>query len=301
MSQHDYVLDNQSGANFRSDINNAFQAIVTHNSGNAEPTTTYPFMFWPDTSGASPLLKQRNAANNAWIIVGDMSLPYWGLQAIAYGTAPSAPQPYQFWVDTSGANPILKERNGANNAWVTIGRTDIPNFGLLPLTGGTMSGAIAFSNTDYTYLPGGTTAQRPGSPAAGMIRYNTDLVAFEGYNGTAWAPIGGGGYVVTTTQSITAGGTITTNTTDQRQLRYIQGNAASVSASVTPFGTGGGWKDGTEIKLIGVDDANSVIISNNDAAKGCVGNFSSIEITRFKVVKFVYSSALDRFILTYQS
>jgi hypothetical protein len=39
----------------------------------------------------------------------------------------------------------------------------------------------------------GTTAQRPASPATGMIWFNTDLNSFEGYDGTAWAPIGGAG------------------------------------------------------------------------------------------------------------
>ena len=41
-------------------------------------------------------------------------------------------------------------------------------------------------------LPGGTSAQRPGVPTAGMIRYNTDSGSFEGYT-SAWGEIGGGG------------------------------------------------------------------------------------------------------------
>ena len=32
----------------------------------------------------------------------------------------------------------------------------------------------------------GTTAQRPATPKAGMIRFNTDTNTFEGYNGTSW-------------------------------------------------------------------------------------------------------------------
>ena len=45
---------------------------------------------------------------------------------------------------------------------------------------------------DKVFKPGsGTTAQRPASPETGMIRFNTDIASFEGYNGTAWAPIGG--------------------------------------------------------------------------------------------------------------
>lgn len=47
------------------------------------------------------------------------------------------------------------------------------------------------STTGAAKLPVGTTAQRDGSPAAGMIRYNTTTSSFEGY-GSAWGAIGGG-------------------------------------------------------------------------------------------------------------
>ena len=39
-------------------------------------------------------------------------------------------------------------------------------------------------------VPTGTTAQRPSSPAAGMMRYNTDNAQFEGYS-SAWGGFGG--------------------------------------------------------------------------------------------------------------
>ena len=65
MATHDYVLDNQSGSNFRADLNNALQAIVSNNSNSSEPTTMYAYQIWVDT--ANSLLKIRNSANNAWI------------------------------------------------------------------------------------------------------------------------------------------------------------------------------------------------------------------------------------------
>lgn len=46
-------------------------------------------------------------------------------------------------------------------------------------------GAKVFGNTALT-IPVGTTAQRPGTPATGMIRYNTTLGYQEYYNGTNW-------------------------------------------------------------------------------------------------------------------
>ena len=42
-------------------------------------------------------------------------------------------------------------------------------------------------------MPAGTEAERPGSPAAGQLRFNEDSEEFEGYDGTAWGAIGGGG------------------------------------------------------------------------------------------------------------
>ena len=47
------------------------------------------------------------------------------------------------------------------------------------------------SATGSGQLPSGTTAQRDGSPLAGMIRYNSTTAGFEGY-GSAWGAIGGG-------------------------------------------------------------------------------------------------------------
>jgi len=44
MAIHDYVIANQNGANTRSDLNNAFSAIVSNNSSATAPTTTYAYM-----------------------------------------------------------------------------------------------------------------------------------------------------------------------------------------------------------------------------------------------------------------
>ena len=41
-------------------------------------------------------------------------------------------------------------------------------------------------------VPIGTTAERPSSPEAGEIRFNTDLDTFEGYDGFSWGSIGRG-------------------------------------------------------------------------------------------------------------
>jgi hypothetical protein len=48
----------------------------------------------------------------------------------------------------------------------------------------------SFVGTDAMLIPNGTTGQRP-TPASGMLRFNSTTTEFEGYNGTAWASVGG--------------------------------------------------------------------------------------------------------------
>lgn len=60
----------------------------------------------------------------------------------------------------------------------------------------TFGGAVIVNTSGALTLPEGTTAERPAVPASGDIRFNTTLTQFEGYNGTAWGALGGGGGAV---------------------------------------------------------------------------------------------------------
>jgi hypothetical protein len=68
MATHDYVIDNQTSANARADINNVLQAILSNNSSATAPTVTAANMLWYDT--ANNLLRMRNEADTDWITVG---------------------------------------------------------------------------------------------------------------------------------------------------------------------------------------------------------------------------------------
>jgi microcystin-dependent protein len=84
VAQHDYIIANQSGAAFRADLNNGLAAIVSQNSGTTQPSTTYAYQWWADTT--TGLLKIRNAANNAWITIGTLADANLGLLSLAGGT-----------------------------------------------------------------------------------------------------------------------------------------------------------------------------------------------------------------------
>lgn len=71
MATHDYVIDNQSASAFRTDLNNALQAILTQNSNATAPATTAANMIWYDTTNDQ--IKKRNEANSAWIILGTIN------------------------------------------------------------------------------------------------------------------------------------------------------------------------------------------------------------------------------------
>lgn len=111
---------------------------------------------------------------------------------------------------------------------------------MLPLAGGTITGnlvvngTVSMTGTSFIDIPVGTTAQRPAAPNSGQIRFNTDIVQYEGYNGTAWSSIGGGA---------TGGGadrvfqendqTVTTNYTMTTNRNAVSAGPVTINSGIT--------------------------------------------------------------------
>lgn len=137
----------------------------------------------------------------------------------ASGTTGNTPSASNLTSGTTGAELAINYYDGKlfykdNSGNVqTMATSGIGN----NLTYSSTNTTFLFNSTGSAQLPTGTTAQRPATPATAMLRYNTSLSQFEGYNGTAWGGIGGG----------LAGGAISTNTT-----------TATVSSTI-PSGTNG--------------------------------------------------------------
>ena len=70
----------------------------------------------------------------------------------------------------------------------TVGATTPTTASVTTLTA---SADSSFTSTGAVIVSKGTTGQRPGSPVSGMFRFNTTTAEFEGYNGTAFASVGG--------------------------------------------------------------------------------------------------------------
>ena len=115
---------------------------------------------------------------------------------------------------------ICTSVSSGTGTFTTIGNITLPNLGLATLTGATFTGPIINNYTSALRLPVGTTAQRPGSPAAGDIRFNSTTTEAEIFNGTIFTAVAGGAgatgggndqWVFENDQNVTQNYEITTN------------------------------------------------------------------------------------------
>ena len=95
------------------------------------------------------------------------------------------------------------------------------------------SAFLHVNSTGEIIVPVGTTAQRSGSPAAGMLRYNSTLGQFEGYTST-WGAIGGGATGGgSDTWAVEHDNTITTSYTISTGKNVISAGPLTVNSGAT--------------------------------------------------------------------
>ena len=94
----------------------------------------------------------------------------------------------------AGSNTQIQFNNSGvfgASANLTWSGTALAVTGTVAVTGAlTATADSTFSSTGALIISKGTTGQRP-TAASGMLRFNTTTTEFEGYNGTAWASVGG--------------------------------------------------------------------------------------------------------------
>ena len=94
---------------------------------------------------------------------------------------------------TTGVTIVANEL--ALCAWNGTDFVKIANqYGASNVTSLTATANSSFTSTGALTISKGTTGERP-TPASGMLRFNTTTTEFEGYNGTAWASVGGAALV----------------------------------------------------------------------------------------------------------
>jgi len=134
----------------------------------------------------------------------------------------------------------------------TTNSSTVANLGLaLGVGGGT--GAIT--------IPSGTTAQRPVSPVVGMLRFNTTLNTFEGWNGIAWAPFAG-------TFSATGGDEVFTYSSGGITYKVHKFTTATINSSLVVTGT----DKAVDILIVGGGGGGGYATSSYAAAGGGAGS-----------------------------
>lgn len=246
MSQHDYIIDNQTSANLRTDLNNALAAIVSQNSGATAPASTYANQFWYDTS--TDQLKQRNETNTVWITLGT--------------------------TDQTN-NKFEPNQTFATQAEATTGTDNTK-----AMTALRTAQAIAFTgggDDAQTFTASGTWTKPAGAPSTAMVRVQMWAGGGSGGRGgstNANGSGGGGGGSVEfsvlasslgATQAVTvgAGGLATTGTAQT-------GNAGGFSefAGARVYGGQGGPQGGSSGNRNGAVGGNSSGLLNIQANGG---------------------------------
>jgi hypothetical protein len=113
-----------------------------------------------------------------------------------------------------------------------------------------VNGLASFNVTSAVKIPVGTTGQRPGTPVAGQMRYNSTLDQAEVYSGTEWKAVGGSpfdasGGVITTIDgykihTYTVSGTFTPSLTKEGKVEVLVVGAGGGGSNYHPHGGGGG-------------------------------------------------------------
>jgi len=122
----------------------------------------------------------------------DINNIFAAVQSLNSGSSDPSGTQVAFQLSVNTTSNLLKLRNASNNGYIEIGNVTQANLGLAKLAGATFTGAVVHNYTTALKIPVGTTAQRPGSPATGELRFNSTLGSAEIYNGSAFAAVGGG-------------------------------------------------------------------------------------------------------------
>ena len=93
-------------------------------------------------------------------------------------------------LDSNTLSGTLTEFNTAMQGDSFVSLTGAETLTNKTLTSPVLNGT-QMTPTGAIVMPVGTTAQRPGTGVVGMMRFNSDIDAFEGYNGASWVKLGG--------------------------------------------------------------------------------------------------------------
>ena len=226
MAQHDYTIDNQTFPSYRTDHNNSLSAIASNNSGATEPSTTYAYQWWYDTS--TNILKLRNADNDAWINIGTFNQT--NDTVVLVGTEATLPT-------ITSISPDTIDNTSSNVVITGTNYVITPNVEIISTTG-----AITFPNSvtrdsatqltiNVTLPTDGTYFIRIENPDGLAVRSSTALLTVS--DAPTWSTAAG------SLGSIAAGSSVSLSVagTSDSTVAYSETTAVLTSNTDTPNST----------------------------------------------------------------
>jgi microcystin-dependent protein len=168
-SQNPLVVPDGTGAQVRAGFNNAIDSLNTVESGPSAPTTTSAYMLWADTT--NNLLKQRDAANATWIVLGALGVAQMGHEpAITPGTSSQYWRGDKTWqtLPASMSYPGAGVANSTGSAWGTSYAVGTAANNLVQLNGSAQLPAVdgsQLTNLPTSAIPAGVVVPYAGSTA----------------------------------------------------------------------------------------------------------------------------------------
>jgi hypothetical protein len=180
------------------------------------------------------------------------------------------------------------EGSGEANLLVIDAGTDTVNIGTATATTGA---ALKVGTTDSMIVPVGNTAQRPGTPAIGMFRFNTGGDALEVYTSGGWEDVGVPAFTVIVADAFVGDGstlafTLSANSTTAGTIVAINGivqeptTAYSVSGVTLTFTEAPAVSDNIDARIL--TTTTSVTNIENSSANAVVAvseTAATVEIT----------------------
>ena len=256
------------------------------------------------TNGSDVVLNDPCAADDVVLVVAWSTFE---AMNVDYSNVQNAPTNVSDFTNDAGYASTAYVDTAESDAVATANAytdTEIGNISVTP------AGVSDQNNTSTGFfaLPTGTTAQRPGGPASGYSRFNSDTGSIEFYDGATWIATN----LIPTINSVTgtiyagAASTITlniTNATDTVTVRFSEGGAtaanvndvtvtsgsASVAVPAAVYGQSGG--DTIAVSILNQDGTPS----SNSISKTVVGlptGGTISTVSSYRVHTFTSSSSL---------